>query len=105
MSGTINNLYLLGSVRCISISFLTLLSLIFSPAEPCSVSVAATHQLLTNILEHICLTIISDPGYRAVSGAVITETDLKILERCNQENITALEKIVGANKKGCKFVC
>jgi hypothetical protein len=24
------------------------------PAEPCSVSVVATHQLLTNIFEHIC---------------------------------------------------
>ena len=24
------------------------------PAEPCSVSLVATHQLLTNIFEHIC---------------------------------------------------
>ena len=40
------------------------------PAEPCSVSVVATHQLLTNIFEHICVTIISDPHFRSVSGAV-----------------------------------
>lgn len=70
------------------------------PAEPCSISVAATHQLLTNIFEHIALTIISDPGFRAVTGAIITEQDLKTLERCNQDNIAALEKIVGADSKG-----
>lgn len=70
------------------------------PAEPCSVSVAATHQLLTNIFEHICLTIISDPRFRAVTGAIITEQDLKILERCNRDNIVALEKIVGRDQKG-----
>jgi hypothetical protein len=83
-----------------------LMSRIFStevgvrPAEPCSISVAATHQLLTNIFEHIALTIISDPGFRAVTGAIITEQDLKTLERCNQDNIAALEKIVGADSKG-----
>ena len=33
------------------------------PAEPCSVSVVATHQLLTNIFEHICVTIISNPNF------------------------------------------
>ena len=54
------------------------------PAEPCSVSVVATHQLLTNIFEHICVSIISEPSFRHVSGAVITELDLQILERCNQ---------------------
>ena len=54
------------------------------PAEPCSVSVAATHQLLTNIFQHICVSIISEPAFRHVSGAVITELDLQILERCNQ---------------------
>ena len=54
------------------------------PAEPCSVSVVATHQLLTNIFEHICVTIISEPTFRHISGAVITERDLQILERCNQ---------------------
>ena len=54
------------------------------PAEPCSVSVVATHQLLTNIFEHICVSIISEPTFRHVSGAVITELDLQILERCNQ---------------------
>jgi len=55
------------------------------PAEPCSVSVVATHQLLTNIYSHICITIISDPQFSKVAGAIVRERDLQILERCNQE--------------------
>ena len=69
-------------------------------AEPCSVSVVATHQLLTNIFEHICVTIISDPQFRHVTGSVITERDLQTLERCNRDNIKALERIVGVDRKG-----
>ena len=70
------------------------------PAEPCSVSVVATHQLLTNIFEHICITIISNPHFSHACGSQITERDLQILERCNQENIKALEEIVGAGRDG-----
>jgi hypothetical protein len=43
------------------------------PAEPCSVSVVATHQLLTNIFQQICMTIIGNPQFRGVTGAVATE--------------------------------
>jgi hypothetical protein len=64
------------------------------------VSVAATHQLLTNIFEHICVTIISDPAFSKFSGAIVTERDLQVLERCNQENVKALEEIVGVDRKG-----
>ena len=70
------------------------------PAEPCSVSVVATHQLLTNIFEHICITIISNPQFVHASGSQITERDLQILERCNQDNIKALEEIVGVDRSG-----
>jgi hypothetical protein len=70
------------------------------PAEPCSVSVAGTQQLLTCIFEHICIIVLSDHRYRHVSGAIITEHDLKILERCNQDNIGALEQIVGVSSHG-----
>ena len=59
------------------------------PAEPCSISPVATHQLLTNIFEHISVTIISDPASFKASGAIITERDLQILERLNLENIKA----------------
>lgn len=65
------------------------------PAEPSSVSVVATHQLLTNIFEHICITIISEPQFRHASGAIITERDLQTLERCNRDNLRALGEIVG----------
>jgi hypothetical protein len=70
------------------------------PAEPCSVSVVATHQLLTNILQHICMTIIGNPQFRGVTGAVVTEQDLLTLERCNNDGITALERIIGVDRNG-----
>ncbi len=73
------------------------------PAEPCSVSVVATHQLLTNIFEHICMTILSDPNFRYVTGSVINERDLQTLERLNVDNIKALERIVGMDKNGTKL--
>lgn len=73
------------------------------PAEPCSISVAATQQLLTNIFEHMCLVILSNPHFRHITGAVITERDLQELERCNQENIGALELIVGCDSDGNKL--
>lgn len=70
------------------------------PAEPCSLSVAATHQLLTQIFEYICLVVLSDQTYRDLTGAVITEPDLRVLERCNQDTILALERIVGREISG-----
>jgi hypothetical protein len=70
------------------------------PSEPCSLSVAATHQLLTQIFEYICLVILSNQTFRDLTGAVITEPDLRVLERCNQDNILALERIVGREVSG-----
>mmetsp|Transcript_11734 Transcript_11734/g.25753 ORF Transcript_11734/g.25753 Transcript_11734/m.25753 type:complete len:726 (+) Transcript_11734:2053-4230(+) len=70
------------------------------PAEPCSISVVATQQLLTNLFSHICIILLSNPNFRDVSGAIITERDLEELERCNIENIGALEKIVGFDSDG-----
>lgn len=69
------------------------------PAEPCSLTVVATHQMLTNLFQCICV-VMSDPYFRNLSGAVITESDIRILERCNRDNITALEQIVGAQRTG-----
>jgi hypothetical protein len=69
-------------------------------AEPCSISVAATHQLLTNLYQYICVTILNDPRYRQVSGSVVSEQDLQILEKCNIENIDALSEIVGRDAYG-----
>lgn len=72
------------------------------PAEPCSLSVAATHQLLTQIFEYLCLVVLEKQAYRDVSGAMITEPDLRVLERCNQDNIVAMERIVGVEVSGKK---
>ena len=66
-------------------------------AEPCSLSVAATHQLLTQIFEHISALVLDDQRFRNLSSAMITKRDLGILERCNQDNVLALEYIVGKN--------
>ena len=59
-------------------------------------------QLLTNIFQHICITIISDPHFSKASGSVVTERDLQALERCNQENTKALEEICGVDGEGSK---
>ena len=72
-------------------------------AEPCSISVVATHQLLTNIFQYISIVVISHPKYRQISGAIITESDLQNLERCNRENIYALQEIVGTDYGGVEF--
>jgi len=70
------------------------------PAEPCSVSVVATHQLLTNLFEYISVIILSDPRYCRITRAQITEQEIRILERCNQMNLSALTEIVGFNVSG-----
>lgn len=72
-------------------------------AEPCSVSVAATHQLLTNLFEYISAFILSNEKFRKVTGAVITELDLRTLERTNQTSVQALTEIVGTDRYGISF--
>jgi hypothetical protein len=67
------------------------------PAEPCTISVATTQQLLTLIFEHIFLTILRKKQYRHWIAAVMTESDLLVLECCNQGSIRALENIVGVD--------
>jgi hypothetical protein len=73
------------------------------PAEPCSISVVATHQLLTNIFQYISIVILSNKKYHQLSGAVVTEKDLQILEKCNRDNVFALEDIVGNDFGGTTF--
>ena len=69
-------------------------------AEPCSLSVVAMHVLLTKIFQHISIVILSSDSLRQFSGAIITQQDLEILERCNISNIRALMDIVGADENG-----
>ena len=63
-------------------------------------SAVATRQLLTNIFEHICVTIISDLHFSHASESIVTERDLQVLERCNQDNVRALEEIVEVDRNG-----
>jgi len=70
------------------------------PAEPCSLSVVATHQLLTNLFEYIAVIIMSDPRFRRATNCKLSEYDLQILEKCNKMNIDALEEIVGVSRCG-----
>lgn len=72
------------------------------PAEPCSVSVVAIQQLLTQLFIHISISLIGSSEMRTFCGAIVTESDLMILERCNQESISALECIVGSNRNGAR---
>ena len=73
------------------------------PAEPCSVSVAATQQLLTQIFMHMSLVILNSNEYVESTGAVITKHDLAELETCNRKSITALTQIVGTTVDGNAF--
>lgn len=73
------------------------------PAEPCSVSVAATQQLLTNLFEYICAFILSDSRFRRSTAAAINEQDLQVLEKCNRNNIDALCEIINVTMAGEPF--
>jgi hypothetical protein len=72
------------------------------PAEPCSISVVATHQLLTSLLKYLSVVILSDNRFRRVTGATITALDIEVLETCDRLNIDALTDIVGVNAAGFK---
>lgn len=65
------------------------------PAEPCSISVAATHQLLTEILMYVAFRILVVENLGPTAGAVITKADLAELERLNRGNIQDLQELVG----------
>lgn len=47
--------------------------------------------------------IIGNAHFRHASGAIITENDLRILEKCNRMNIGALEEICGYDKHGLRL--
>jgi hypothetical protein len=70
------------------------------PAEPCSISVVATHHLLTLILTYIAHTICTNAELRHASGCVINETTVRELERCSSEGIGCVEAIVGVDRDG-----
>eukprot|EP00746_Dinoflagellata_sp_MGD_P157020 gnl/MRDRNA2_/MRDRNA2_86072_c0_seq2.p1 gnl/MRDRNA2_/MRDRNA2_86072_c0~~gnl/MRDRNA2_/MRDRNA2_86072_c0_seq2.p1 ORF type:complete len:1384 (+),score=218.41 gnl/MRDRNA2_/MRDRNA2_86072_c0_seq2:410-4153(+) len=74
------------------------------PAEPCSLSVVATHQMLTQIFQYVSMTVMAEPELRRATKCRLLDSDLKELERLNQDNIAALEDITGTTKEG-KAIC
>ena len=69
-------------------------------AEPCSVSVVALHQVLTQIFVDIATMILDNKDFCRLSGAIVTEEDISTLLRCNHDCISALESITGINRDG-----
>ena len=66
-------------------------------------------EFLTVVLADSCLInlssvsgmiIIGNPKFCGVTGAVATEQDMLILERCNRDGITSLERIIGVERNG-----
>jgi Ca2+-binding EF-hand superfamily protein len=70
------------------------------PAEPCSLSVAATQQVLTLMLQYACQLVVASPELRSVAGCVFSDRDLREMERCNVETIAALTEICGVDPEG-----
>jgi hypothetical protein len=70
------------------------------PAEPCTISVAATHQLLTQLFLYIAQIIFEDDTLQRTIGSIMKDSDLGQLQRLNHDNILALEEIVGVDSDG-----
>eukprot|EP00931_Biecheleriopsis_adriatica_P010461 TRINITY_DN11152_c1_g1_i1.p1 TRINITY_DN11152_c1_g1~~TRINITY_DN11152_c1_g1_i1.p1 ORF type:complete len:1458 (-),score=249.36 TRINITY_DN11152_c1_g1_i1:158-4531(-) len=69
-------------------------------AEPCTLSVAATHQLLTQILMYLANFLHQSKPVKLASGCRLTGRDLIELEHCDECNLEALEDIVGYDREG-----
>ena len=72
------------------------------PAEPCTISVAASHQILTQILIDLMRKVQLD-GLDEVSGGMYTPEDIKVLEDLNIGNLLALETITGFTRNNDKM--
>ena len=56
-----------------------------------------------NLLQYIYVVILSDARFRHITGAIITDEDIRVLEKCNKMNVDALSEITGSNVFGCKM--
>jgi len=71
------------------------------PAEPCTISVAATHQLLTEILIYL-MKKVQFEGCEAFVGGTYSYEDTHVMEDTHAKNIQALEEIIGVTAEGKK---
>jgi hypothetical protein len=84
------------------------------PAEPCTVSVAATHQLLTQILLHLMQHVHRhvSPGmwaeasqHECTCGSTFAPSEVAELAQLNASNIRALSDIVGIQEEAGEPIC
>ena len=69
------------------------------PAEPCTVSVAATHHLLTELLLYL-MKKVQFEGCEGMVGGSYSYEDTHIMEHTHASNVAALEEIVGVTAAG-----
>ena len=69
------------------------------PAEPCTLSVIATQQLLTDILLYLMVQV-EKHGLKDLAGGVYNHADIKAMKECNKAHISALEQITGTTRNG-----
>ena len=64
------------------------------PAEPCSLTVAATHQVLTQILLYLMYAVRHyEPGFPRIAGSSFHIEEVRELETLNRNTIDALEAL------------
>lgn len=68
-------------------------------AEPCSVSVVATHELLTQVLVYL-MHVVRRADLMDDSGGSYIEDDISFLQHANRKGISALEDICGSTVTG-----
>ena len=69
------------------------------PAEPCTISVAATHHIFTELLLYI-MKKIHFAGAEHIGHGTYTQDDISMLEDIHHRNIGALEEIIGVTRNG-----
>jgi len=72
------------------------------PAEPCSLSLVATHQTLTQLLLYLMryFSLFVDPEIKEATGAGFYKHDIEEIATMNRINLACLEDIVGVNCMG-----
>ena len=69
------------------------------PAEPCSLTVAATHQLLTQVLLHIMYSVLHYEGARpGIGGAAFDKEEVRELEGLDQDSLTTIDALIMGDK-------
>ena len=65
------------------------------PAEPCSLTVAATHQLLTQILLHVMYSVRHyHPDLATLAGSSFAKEDVQELETLDQDSIKTIDALI-----------